>query len=96
MHPLQITFSKVPASKQPLGSVFEAFLSSCNWFREVFRTFVGCLLGILTGGPVGKIRFINASGGVGASFGTQMVCGDGFGWYLEAFLVVLNCIFSFL
>ena len=45
---------------------------------------------------VTKIRFLIASESVGAFSYFQIVFGDAFGWYLEAFLVVSSCRFSFL
>ena len=56
----------------------------------------GSPLATLTGGPVNKIRFVNASGGVGAFSCFHMVSRDALGWYLEPFFFVRSCIFSVL
>ena len=85
-----------PTSKTPLRSALEAFWNGWRRPWSGFSDPFWSPLAALTGDPVNKIRFFVASEGFDAFSCFQMVSGDAFGWYLQAFLVVRSCILSVL
>ena len=85
---------RVFASKTPLGRTFEAFWSGWRRLQRLSRRPLGGSLATLTGVPVSKIRFVRASGGVGAFSCFRMVSREAFGRYLHPLFVIRSGIFT--